>query len=186
MATPKPYRYWTNSLFDSSGGALPTPDPITNSMLPSRSSSDTLLRHLWTWSLAARFDVGLSGAPTPSWPYDATVFNDVIFDVDGSGPTGDIADDDQRRIGFDQLLLREYVIGQVTPGFQTVVWSTSVGILNLESGRMGAGGEVTPTVWSRLWPTDHLGVFVGAYGSHVKFQVYGYGRALWASDQPPP
>jgi hypothetical protein len=179
------YRYWTNVLYDNSGAALPTPDPSVIGMSPTRSSSDTLARHIWVWKLQTYFDVGASGAPVHWWPNDATVYNDVVFDIDGSGPVGDIADDDPRRIGLDLLKVHRYTSVSTVPGSQAAYWETSVGILDLDTGRKGGGGEVVPTVWSRLWPVDHLGVFVGSYGSHVHFQVYGYGRALWLSDVPP-
>jgi hypothetical protein len=183
---PKPFRYWTNSLYDNSESALPTPDPSVNGMLASRSTTDTLLRSIWVWKLAARFDTAQAGAPPIYWWQDAAVYADVIIDLDGSGPVGDIADDDPRRIGIDLLKVAKYTAQPEPTGRDVVVWETSVGIMNLETGRAGLGLELPPQVFGRLWAVDHMGVFVGGYGTHATFQVYGYGRALWASEFPAP
>jgi hypothetical protein len=177
------FHYWTTiNQADDDEVSIDTTTPLVTLSPATRRTDDTLLRYLVWPKLVAT--VGTSSLPNLDWIAGATVDWLFYFDLASSGFQVNINDDNPLTIGFTRL--NHSVWTTPTTNKYVVSWQGPEVGVNVETARKGSGGIDIPALSAQRWVSDNHGVFDNFASFSVLFSSRLIGRALWASDDPPP
>lgn len=177
------FHYWTTiSEADDDETFLDTNHSQITINPATRRNDDTLLRFI-TWMKVVA-TVGTASVPTADWLAGATVDWLFYFDPEQAGFEVNIQDDNPGTMGF--VRLDQTVWTSTTANKYVAMWQGPAEGLDIRTNRKGDGAGPLPAVSAQRWVSDNQGVFDNFAHFSVLFSSRLIGRALWASDDPPP
>ena len=175
--------YWVPfTTEDNLETSMSTTVPLVGLATATRAIDDTLIRFV-AW---AELVASVSSTTPPPWYWLESATVDILFnfDTESDGHAVNLLDADPYQVGF--IRLDKTVFQTSTAGRYQATWQGNTLGLDLHGMRKGYSVSNLPSLANQRWVADDGGVFDNFAHYGVTFSSRVVGRALWASDLPPP